>query len=72
MWLQDDPSLVNTLAVPHGQTHSLPSGTASLKSKLQGRAGSRACAYFEGASENKNKDVPGSRFGREKGNLDDM
>lgn len=56
----------------HGQTHSLPSGTESLKSKVQGGAGSRGWAHFEGGSENKNKDVPGGRFGKGKGNLDDF
>lgn len=72
MWLQDDPSLVNTPAVNHGQPRSLPSGTGSLKSKVQGGAGSRGCAHFEGGSENKNKGIPGGCFGRRKGNLDDF
>lgn len=42
----------------------------SLKSKLQGRTGSRGSANFEGGSKNKHKDVTGSSSGRGKRNLD--
>lgn len=50
---------------------TLPWRTASL-SKSPGKAGSRGCVYFEGGSESKDRVVPGSSFGKGKGNLDDF
>lgn len=69
-WLQDDPSLVNMSAGKVAKP-TLPWRTAHL-SKSPGKTGSRGCVHFEGGSESKGKVVPGSSFGKGKGNLDDF